>query len=69
METTQNQGRAFVYHTDSYWESQEVKHIYIALHAFHSENICIEKRGEASINASVKRKYVKLDDKIGRAHV
>lgn len=62
METTQNQSRAFVYHTDSYWESQEVKHIYASLHKFHAENICIEKRGEASINASVKRKYVKLDD-------
>lgn len=58
----ENQVQKIQWHTDCYWESAEVNKICAALLKFHAENISIEKKGEASINASVKRKYVKLDD-------
>ena len=51
-----------VWHTDSMWTSSTVDKITKAMVMFNAENITIEKRGEANINAQVKRKYVKLDD-------
>lgn len=58
----ENNQVSLVWHTDSLWQSAEVNHICSALQKFHAENITIEKKGEASISQSVKRKYVKLDD-------
>lgn len=58
METTNK----IIWHTDSFWTSENVEQITKAMVGFNSENIAIEKRGEANINANVKRKYVKLDD-------
>lgn len=58
---TTTQQRDFVWHTDCLWESQQVDKVYASLHKFHAENISIEKTGEAAINATVKRKYIKLD--------
>lgn len=58
----ENNQDSLVRHTDSLWQSAEVNHICSALQKFHAENITIEKKGEASISQTVKRKYVKLDD-------
>lgn len=61
METT-TQSATIVWHTDSLWTSTNVDKVNASLHKFHAENITVEKKGEANINATVKRKYVKLDD-------
>jgi hypothetical protein len=51
-----------VWYTDSFFTSEYTDKITDAMVSFNGENITIEKRGEANINAQVKRKYVKLDD-------
>lgn len=50
------------FHTDHFWTSVNTDKINFALLQFHKLNLKVEKNGSASINASVKRKYVKLDD-------
>lgn len=52
----------FKYHTEHFWTSAETGNISKAMCSFNALNLRIEKNGEANINATVKRKYVKLDD-------
>lgn len=51
-----------LFHTEHFWTSLQTDKINQALVMFHKLNLKVEKNGEANINASVKRRYVKLDD-------
>lgn len=51
-----------LFHTEHFWTSLETDKINQSLVKFHQLNLKVEKNGQANINATVKRKYVKLDD-------
>lgn len=65
IEMPVNNPMGIVWHTDSMWTSQYTDKVNNAMVLFNCENITIEKKGEANINAQVKRRYVKLDDILG----
>lgn len=62
VESTASNSVEIQYHTEHFWTSMQTDKINQALVKFHKLNLKVEKNGEANINASVKRKYVKLDD-------
>jgi len=62
VETTAYKYDELLFHTEHFWTSLQTDKINQALVKFHKLNLKVEKNGEANINASVKRKYVKLDD-------
>ena len=51
-----------LFHTEHFWTSLQTNKLNEALVKFNLLNLKIEKNGQANINATVKRKYVKLDD-------
>lgn len=62
VETTAYTYDELLFHTEHFWTSLKTDKINQSLVLFHKLNLKIEKNGEANINASVKRKYIKLDD-------
>lgn len=62
LENTTYKFDEVLFHTEHFWTSLQTDKINFALVQFHKLNLKVEKNGQANINASVKRKYVKLDD-------